>query len=188
MPDQNSQAFVNAAVSFAGENLKSLVNPAADEDRTAQAGKILPLLENSLPSGPLRECLAAAIWLAADELERAHHHCQDIPGPYGAAWHAVVHRREGDFSNSKYWWRQAKPVRWKNVMELIRSAIARAPGATPRELQQFLSAERYDPVAFVDLVEAQHPHGDAAVQIALIEIQRAEWLWLFDECRTAATL
>lgn len=51
--------------------------------------------------------VTAALWLYIDEIDRSHTICQAIPGPVGSLWHAIVHRREGDFWNSKYWFRQA---------------------------------------------------------------------------------
>lgn len=53
--------------------------------------------------------LVAAIWLYVDDLDHSHRVSQGIEGPTGAAWHAIMHRREGDFWNSKYWWRRVGP-------------------------------------------------------------------------------
>jgi len=55
----------------------------------------------------LAPALEAAVWLYLDELERAHDVCQSMDDPLGAALHAVVHRREGDFWNALYWYRRA---------------------------------------------------------------------------------
>lgn len=58
----------------------------------------------SLDLSPGQKALA---WLYLDELERAHDICQSMGDPMGASLHAIVHRREGDFSNALYWWRRA---------------------------------------------------------------------------------
>lgn len=47
--------------------------------------------------------LIAGLWLYADELDRSHSVSQEILTPEGSYWHGIMHRREGDFSNSKYW-------------------------------------------------------------------------------------
>src|SRR5438270_7443644 len=52
--------------------------------------------------------LAAGLWLYCDDLDRCHAICQDLPDPIGAFWHGIMHRREGDFSNSHYWVRRAE--------------------------------------------------------------------------------
>ncbi len=54
-----------------------------------------------------RPHLAAGLWLYADELERSHRISQGLNDPLGAYWHAIMHRREGDFGNAKYWYRAA---------------------------------------------------------------------------------
>ena len=51
--------------------------------------------------------IEALAWLYLDDLDRAHAVCQAMPDPTGAHLHAIVHRREGDFSNALYWYRRA---------------------------------------------------------------------------------
>jgi hypothetical protein len=51
--------------------------------------------------------LAAGLWLYVDNLERSHTVSQGIESPIGSYWHGIMHRREGDFSNSHYWMNRA---------------------------------------------------------------------------------
>ena len=51
--------------------------------------------------------LIAGIWLYADDLESSHKISQSITNQSGSFWHAIMHRREGDFDNALYWYRQA---------------------------------------------------------------------------------
>jgi len=101
----------------------------------------------------------AALWLFVDDLERAHALVQDLNTPTGSFLHAILHRREGDFSNSKYWFRRAGR----------HLAIDRLPA--------------YDPYAFVDAVEAARGDNPAA----LIETQRLEWWAAFEAAREEAS-
>ena len=39
--------------------------------------------------------------------EAAHHIAQDVDDADGAWVHAYLHRKEGDLSNARYWYRQA---------------------------------------------------------------------------------
>ncbi len=183
---QSLQALASAMVSFAQCGLTNLIHPITDPALLTQAQNNLPLLENSFASGAIRESLAAALWLAAGDLDHAHRICQDIPGPYGAAWHAVVHRREGDFWNSKYWWRRAEAIRWDGFMTRLGKIVQLPPGDQLKDLRKFISASRYDPATFVDLVAGQSEHPDAATEKILLQIQRAEWLALFEECQSPA--
>jgi len=54
-----------------------------------------------------RPDLAAALWLYVDDLDRSHRISQSNETPTGSFWHGIMHRREGDFSNSHYWMRRA---------------------------------------------------------------------------------
>lgn len=59
-----------------------------------------PLIKKNPP-------LQAALWLYVDDLDRSHAVSQTIETPIGSLWHGIMHRREGDFWNSKYWFRKA---------------------------------------------------------------------------------
>jgi hypothetical protein len=49
----------------------------------------------------------AGLYVLNDDLERAHELAQAHEGDKTCDyWHAIVHRREGDFDNAKYWLRQ----------------------------------------------------------------------------------
>src|SRR5688572_27783268 len=43
--------------------------------------------------------LLAGLWLWHDYLIESHHISQNLSTPTGSFWHAIMHRREGDFSN-----------------------------------------------------------------------------------------
>lgn len=93
----------------------------------------------------------SGLWLYVDDLDRSHAISQDIHTSTGSYWHAIMHRREGDFWNSKYWFRK---VGDHPVIGLI----------------------GYDPFEFVDRCEADK--GRNALEI--VELQRREWKALFD--------
>lgn len=69
-----------------------------------------PLLEPVPPDRRL-ECVSG-LWLVAGDLDRSHQISQGIDNSEGSFWHAIMHRREGDLGNSKYWLRRtgAHPV------------------------------------------------------------------------------
>ena len=41
--------------------------------------------------------LRAGIWLYVDDLDQSHRVSQTVHTPTGSYWHAIMHRREGDF-------------------------------------------------------------------------------------------
>lgn len=94
--------------------------------------------------------VAAALWLYVDDLDRSHALSQSIETEAGAFWHGIMHRREGDFWNSKYWFRRA--------------------GTLPDRLG-------LDPSRLTDEVSGV-PAGENPER--LVELQRHEWLTLFE--------
>jgi hypothetical protein len=126
-----------------------LAMPSLLPFRSAECVRWLLQADNKLPALPE---VAAGIWLYVDDLDRSHTISQSVSGPVGAYWHGIMHRREGDFSNAKYWLRQAAGI------DLY------IPG--------------YDPCSFVDQVEAARGENLAE----LVAVQRAEWIALFRYC------
>lgn len=50
--------------------------------------------------------LESALWLLAGELDRSHTISQAFESSEGSFWHGIMHRREGDYGNAKYWFRR----------------------------------------------------------------------------------
>jgi len=100
--------------------------------------------------------LVAGLWLYVDDLERSHGVSQSLEDTTGSYWHGIMHRREGDFSNSHYW-------------------IRRAAG---HEL--FTANPELDSSGLIDLVAKAHGQNPPE----LIARQREEWQTLFAWCAT----
>jgi len=96
--------------------------------------------------------LQAAVFLYVDDIARAHEAAQADETPEGAYWHGIVHRREGDFSNAKYWFRRA--------------------GSLPSRLN-------LSPIALTD--EVAHLQSSEN-PVNLVDAQRQEWMALFEHC------
>ena len=50
--------------------------------------------------------IEAGLWLLAGDLAQSHDISQSQDSAEGAFWHGIMHRREGDYGNSKYWFRR----------------------------------------------------------------------------------
>jgi hypothetical protein len=124
-----------------------------------------------------RACLAG-LWLYHDFLDESHRLSQEIETPTGSYWHGLMHRREGDFANSKYWFRR---VGRHPVFEPLRAeAATQAAGATGAAA--FLRTQAaWDPFAFIDLCEANQDDGAPWNELCR-RVQRAEWDLLFEFC------
>ena len=116
------------------------------------AGCVETVLEDGALAPPV---LQAALRLYADDLDRSHRICQQIGDATGSFWHGIMHRREGDFDNSRYWFDKV--------------------GDHPA-----ISRIGYDPRDFIGAVEERH----AGAPADLVALQRQEWETLFTWCAT----
>jgi len=130
-----------------------------------------------------RAC-SSAIWLYHDFLEESHQISQSIATPAGSYWHGIMHRREMDFSNSKYWFHR---VGTHPIFISLHRAAAELAATNAREVSTafLLNQSRWDPFAFIDLCENCVQHQSPAETLCR-QIQRAEWNLLFDHCHQQA--
>jgi hypothetical protein len=126
----------------------------------------------------------AGLWLRYDFAHEAHAICQDIETPDGSYWHAIVHRREPDFDNAKYWFRRvsAHPI----LAQLHADSRQFALESPPDKLSAFLQQQtKWDAFRFVDLCQAAFG-GPPPLESLCRRIQQREWELLFDHCHQRA--
>ena len=151
-------------VRSAGERLRaltltSLFAPATVRDRT-MAGACL-----------------AGLWLWFDFLDESHSLSQEIHTAEGSFWHGIMHRREGDFANAKYWF--ARVRRHTVYWGLAESAAGLARGVAGAPA--WLARGPWDADAFIDLCE-ECVTGRSNLTALCESLQRREWLLLFEHC------
>jgi hypothetical protein len=129
------------------------------------------------------EACISAIWLLHDFLDKSHQISQSIPTPTGSFWHGIMHRREGDYWNSKYWFRQVgnhsifSPL-YSEVKQLLNSEDVNG-------LKILIQQNTWDPFLFVDLVQEYIGTGGKE-EVTLKQVQLLEWQLLFDYCYNRA--
>jgi len=118
--------------------------------------------------------LLATALLFNDQHDEAHDIVQDLSCREGCLLHAILHRREPDYWNAKYWFRRTTdhPI-YRTITPRVTSL-----GRTPAELallRRLTLAGTLDPIAMVDECEAlvRVPEGEEARYLR--EIQRAEF-------------
>jgi hypothetical protein len=120
----------------------------------------------------------AGLWLAYDFLDEAHAISQELHTAEGSYWHALMHRREPDFANSKSWFRQ---VGTHPVYESLREEAVKLAAGAGGQAAYLATQPKWDAFAFVDLCEANYDPGAAGHELCR-RIQRAEWELLFGWC------
>lgn len=110
-------------------------------------------------------CCLSGVWLLYDFLDESHTISQGINTPEGSFWHGIMHRREGDFSNAKYWFRK----------------VGDHPVYEQLTADDGIDVADWDPYAFVDACQAAvRTGGDQADRCR--HWQQREWELLFEYC------
>ena len=80
--------------------------PAADRRAALAALSAADVADDAADRDAAAACLSG-LWLRHGFLDESHRISQDLPTPEGSYWHGLMHRREGDFGNARYWFRRA---------------------------------------------------------------------------------
>lgn len=93
----------------------------------------------------------SGLWLVAGDIHASHSISQDLSSAEGSFLHGIMHRREGDFGNAKYWFRR---VGSHPIFEQIESETEGHYG---------------DPTAFVD--ECERANG-----VEIPKCEQSQWI------------
>jgi hypothetical protein len=106
---------------------------------------------------------------AVDALDAAHRYFQEAPSDLGSYWHGMMHRREGDFDNARYWFRRAGTLGCSGTLHRAASEVsadaARQPGWDPYFLTGQCEQARF---------------GANELVPELVKLQQIEFETLFD--------
>lgn len=142
------------------------------------------LIAGQIRDPHMAQAVACSLWLWHDGIPEAHVIAQGLPTETGAFWHALVHRREGDFSNSHHWLAQCRthPAR-----QAIANQAALLMGELPSDNRLLrLTFDGWNADYFVDLVQQQHGHPDPNIAPVLVVLQLLEWRVLTEYCASLA--
>jgi hypothetical protein len=145
---------------------------------------------HALQDRTMAEACLSGLWLRFDFLDESHEISQSIHSATGSFWHGIMHRREPDYGNAKYWFHRVGPhpsfpAIHAAVREWAMSQAAAEIKAEPAAAFLANSAD-WDPFKFVDLAESASRGRSKGASLCR-EVQRIEWETLFDFCFSAAT-
>jgi hypothetical protein len=122
----------------------------------------------------------AGLLLWNDDLHGCHEIAQELTDEYGAYLHGIMHRREPDYGNAKYWFRRVGehplfPQLHKAALELLEGA-----SGLDDYRKALASTPKWDAFRMVDWCESAGDEREVSFLRALqaIEIQGLTYYWL----------
>ena len=107
----------------------------------------------------MAELCLGAVWLLHDFLDQSHRVSQAVDTPTGSYWHGIMHRREPDYGNAKYWFRR---VGQHPIHAELHCAARELAGQSPDDAAAALLAQTsWDALGFVDLCQEAAGVGTA---------------------------
>lgn len=111
------------------------------------------------------------LFYAIDALDEAHAFFQDAKGDLAAYCHGMLHRREGDFDNARYWYRRAGVLPCFAALHRVASEFS----------ADMARQANWDPYLLTGECE-QARHGAEESLAQLVRLQRVEFDGVFDYC------
>ena len=148
----------------------------AVQTQAALNSKLEENFQKAKVSGEHKELIRALMLLWHDHLDAAHGIAQEIDNPDGAFIHGIMHRREPDYPNAKYWFRRAhQHGAYGEIAARVRTFL------DPSLAKKLLPNGNWDAFAFVDCCEeaSGRKNSDSVVEV-LREVQRIETEALLD--------
>jgi hypothetical protein len=115
------------------------------------------------------QLIRAGLLYAYDAIDESHRIVQEIRTDNASYWHGMLHRREGDFENARYWFRRT------GKLGVFAEMHAQASEVSPLMGRQ----ENWDPYVLVGLCEQARFGGDVN-QKEVVALQRIEFDVMFD--------
>ena len=118
-----------------------------------------------------------AFWLFGF-LDEAHYLAQQESSPEGAYWHALIHRSEGDFRNSLYWFNRVGAHPLYKILQVQAKQVTKGPRSAA-QWRGLLECGEWSPRQFVALCERTMKSGSGPLEI-LQQVAQLEYNLLME--------
>jgi len=144
-----------------------------------QAMPLDKLLGQAVTNQPMGEAVKAGLFLAVDAWDEAHFIAQDLDTVEGSYWHGIVHRREPDAGNAKYWFRR---VDEHPVFQQLGSGETRQGLPSSIAFNHITQSGSWEPFTFIDLCMACEDGEKPELKTELLALQIKEIEFLLNHC------
>ncbi len=122
--------------------------------------------------------IKSGLLLWNDDLNASHDISQELTNNTGSYWHGIMHRREPDYSNAKYWFGKVGthpiyPALRERAITVAKEA--QNPSDALSQIAQAIEAqEHWDPYQFIDWCQAAENDTNTDVTHFLQQVQAEE--------------
>ena len=124
------------------------------------------------------EAIKSGLLLWNDALDESHTISQELGNQTGSYWHGIMHRREPDYSNSKYWFGRVGthpifPALRERALVILKE-IPNPSDALANIAQTIAADGNWDAYQFIDWCQAAENGSDTDVTRFLQQVQAEE--------------
>lgn len=159
--------------------------------RQIQATSTADLFDGRALKDPsLANAVKSALLLWNDALDDSHDISQGVRSKTGSYWHGIMHRREPDYSNSKYWFARVGshpifPTLRVRVLEILKADSSQS-AQLARYAEAIEQNDNWNAPQFIDWCQDAARHTDDEIEEFLQTVQVEEIKLLLDySCRNA---
>lgn len=159
--------------------------------RQIQATSIADLFDGrALKDSSLANAVKSALLLWNDALDDSHDISQGVGSKTGSYWHGIMHRREPDYSNSKYWFARVGshpifPTLRVRVLDILKASSSQS-AQLARYAEAIEQNDNWNAPQFIDWCQDAAKHADNEIEEFLQTVQVEEIKLLLDySCRNA---
>ena len=144
----------------------------------------------ALKDSSLANAVKSALLLWNDALDDSHDISQGVRSKTGSYWHGIMHRREPDYSNSKYWFARVGshpifPALRARVLDILKADPSQSAHLA-RYAEVIEQNDNWNAPQFIDWCQDAAGHADDEIEEFLQTAQVEEIKLLLDySCRNA---